>query len=60
MYENLFQPMHLVWASIIALIIIWSGEAWREWRITWREHHYFRKVGDDKLHQYRLGSSINK
>jgi hypothetical protein len=50
MSENLFQPMHLVWASIIALIIIWSGKAWRDWHITWREHHYFRKAGDDKLH----------
>ena len=58
MSENLFQPMYLVWASIIALIIIWSGKAWRDWRITRREQHHFRKAGDDVLHQNRLGSSI--
>jgi len=50
MSENLFQQMHLVWASIIVLIIMWSGKAWRDWRITRREHHHFRKAGDDKLH----------
>ena len=58
MSENLFQQMHLVWASIIALIIMWSGKAWRDWRITRREHHHFRKAGDNVFHQNRLGSNI--
>ena len=43
MSENLFQQMYLVWASIIALIIIWSGKAWRDWRITRREQLPFQE-----------------
>ncbi len=58
MSENLFHPMYLVWTSIIALIIIWSGKVWRDWRITRREQHHFKKAGDDVFHQNRLGSNI--
>ena len=59
MSENLFHPIYLVWTSIIALIIMWSGKAWRDWRITRREQlSHFKKAGDNVFHQNRLGSNI--
>ena len=58
MSENLFHPIYLVWTSIIALIIMWSGKAWRDWRKVKQALSHFKKAGDNVFHQNRLGSNI--
>ena len=53
MSENLFHPMYLLWTSIIALIIMWSGKVWKDWRKVKQVLSYFKKAGNTGFNQYR-------
>ena len=52
MSESLFQPMYLVWVSIIVLMIMWSREAWRHWWGTRQGYKDFRKAILPVPHRY--------
>jgi len=50
MSENLFQPMYLLRIALIAMIIVWSREAWKLWCRTPAGIVNFKKI----MHKFCL------